>query len=321
MSGRPRPSALLRPNRARTSRPGRTATATRNRNPNRNRNRNRNRNPNPNRNRKDENMTSWEFPGSEPIDIFINISAGSVAVSAEPTEVTAVSLRASRSSRNAEQIVADVKVTFEQGRLEIIQPKSSGLLRGHTELDLTVTAPAGSRCTARTASGDIACVGELAELDAKTASGDVTAASVRGRLQVTTASGDVWIENAGATVDAHTASGDIRVRQAGGDISLHSASGDVSVGTADGSVDAHTASGDVEIGSVAAGRASVKTVSGDSVVGVAAGAGVYLDLSSVTGRITNQLDETDASDDVALEVTCRSVSGDIRISRASSSPQ
>ena len=42
-------------------------------------------------------MTSWEFPGSEPIDIFINISAGSVAVSAEPTEVTAVSLRASRS--------------------------------------------------------------------------------------------------------------------------------------------------------------------------------------------------------------------------------
>jgi hypothetical protein len=263
-------------------------------------------------------MTSWEFPGSEPIDISISIPAGSVAVSAEPTEVTAVTLRASRGSRNAEQILADVQVTFDHGRLEIVQPKTrASLLRGHTGLDLTVKAPAGSRCTVRTASADAACVGELAELDAKTASGDVTVASVRGRLQVNTASGDVWIENAGATVDVNTASGDIRVRQAAGDVSVHSASGDVSVGLADSSVDANTASGDVEIGSVAAGRASVKTVSGDSVIGVAAGAGVYLDLSSVTGRITNQLAETDGvDDDVALEVTCRSVSGDIRITRA-----
>jgi DUF4097 and DUF4098 domain-containing protein YvlB len=264
-------------------------------------------------------MTSWEFPGSEPIDIFINIPAGSVAVSAEPTDVTAVTLRASRSSRNAEQILADVQVTFDQGRLEIVQPKNTSFLRGHTGLDLTVKAPAGSRCTARTASADVACVGELAELDVKTASGDVTAASVSGRLQVNTASGDVWIENAGATVDANTASGDIRVRRAAGDISVHSASGDVSLGTADSSVDANTASGDVKIGSVAAGRAGVKTVSGDSVIGVAAGAGVYLDLSSVTGRITNQLTETDGGDDVALDVTCRSVSGDIRITRASAS--
>jgi hypothetical protein len=265
-------------------------------------------------------MTSWKFPGSEPIDIFINIPAGSVAVSAEPTEATAVSLQASRSSRNAEQIVADVQVSFDHGRLEIIQPKSASLLRGHTGLDLTVKAPAGSRCTVRTASADVACVGELAELEAKTASGDVTAASVLGRLQVNTASGDVWVENAGATVDLNTASGDIRVRQAAGDVSVHSASGDVSIGLADSSVDANTASGDVKIGSVAAGRASVKTVSGDSVIGVAAGAGVYLDLSSVTGRITNQLAETDGEDDdVALDVNCRSVSGDIRITRASAS--
>jgi Putative adhesin len=261
-------------------------------------------------------MTSWEFPGAEPIDIFVNIPSGSVAVSAEPTEVTEVSLRASRNSRNAEQFLAEVQVTFADGRLEVVQPKSFSLLRGNPGLDLTVKAPAGSRCSVRTASADIACVGELAELDAKTASGDVTAATVTGRLQVNTASGDIWVENAGATVDLHTASGDIKVRQAGGDLAAHTASGDVSVGQAAGSVDANTASGDVDIARVGTGRASVKTVSGDSVIGVAAGAGVYLDLSSVTGRITNQLDETDDGGDVALDVTARSVSGDIRITRA-----
>jgi hypothetical protein len=49
---------------------------------------------------------------------------------------------------------------------------------------------------------------------------------------------------------------------------------------------------------------------------VAAGVGAYLDLSSVTGSATSQLDETVASDDVPLEVICRAVSGDIRIIRA-----
>jgi DUF4097 and DUF4098 domain-containing protein YvlB len=260
-------------------------------------------------------MTSWEFPGSDPIDLFINLSAGSVAVSAEPTEVTTVNLR-STADGNAEQQNSDVQVTFTQGRLEIIQPKSTGFLRSNPGLELTVKVPPGSRCAVRTASADVACVGDLAELDAKTASGDVTAASVSGSLDVTTASGDVWLENAAATVGVRTASGDIRLRRAAGDVAVNTASGDVSVGIAGASVHAITASGDVHIGSVAAGRANVKTVSGDSMIGVAVGAGVYLDLSSLTGRISSQLEETDGGDEVSLQVTCRSVSGDIKIARA-----
>jgi len=261
-------------------------------------------------------MTSWEFPGSDPIDIIVDIPAGSIAVSAEPTEVTTVSVQPSGHGRRGDDLASEVQVSFARGRLEIIQPKSASFLRGHAGLDLTIKAPAGSRCTARTASADVGCVGDLAELNAKTASGDVTAASVSGRLAVTTASGDVWLENAGAAVDVHTASGDIRLRQAAGDISAHSASGDVSIGTAAASVLANTASGDVEIGSVTAGRTSVKTVSGDTAIGVAAGASTYLDLSSLTGRIKNQLEETDGGDEVGLRVTCRSVSGDIQIARA-----
>jgi hypothetical protein len=78
-----------------------------------------------------------------------------------------------------------------------------------------------------------------------------------------------------------------------------------------------TSSGDVRLASVSAGRADVQTVSGDIIVGVAEGVGVYLDLASVTGSTTSQLEETGANDDVPLEVVCRAVSGDIRIARAS----
>jgi hypothetical protein len=267
--------------------------------------------------RKDErNMTSWEFPGSDPIDIIVNLAAGTVALSGEPTDVTTVNLESGKSGRQRDEQIAAVQVSFDQGRLEIIQPKPTGFLRSLGNLDLTVKAPAGSRCTVRTASADVAGVGDLAQFDANTASGDVTAASVSGPLRVTTASGDVWLENAGADVNVHTASGDVRLRQAVGDVSVTTASGDVRIAVAGASVESTTSSGDVQIGSVSSGHTTVQTVSGDAVIGVAQGAGVYLDLSSVTGQITSQLEESDSSAGVNLEVTCRSVSGDIRIARA-----
>jgi Putative adhesin len=267
--------------------------------------------------RKDErNMTSWEFPGSDPIDIIVNLAAGTVALSGEPTDVTTVNLESGKSGRQRDEQIAAVQVSFDQGRLEIIQPKPTGFLRSLGNLDLTVKAPAGSRCTVRTASADVAGVGDLAQFDANTASGDVTAASVSGPLRVTTASGDVWLEDAGAGVDVDTASGDIRLRQAAGDISVNTASGDIRIGTAGASVETTTASGDVQIGSVSAGHVRVKTVSGDTMVGVTRGAGVYLDLYSLTGRITSQLEESDSSTETNLEVNCRSVSGDIKVTRA-----
>jgi Putative adhesin len=261
-------------------------------------------------------MTHWEFPGSEPIEAFIDLAAGRVVLAAQPTDVTTVELTSSWPGRG-ERLISDARVSFEDGRLEIAAPRRSGLWRGHTGLDLAVTLPVGSRCMVRAASADLSCTGEMAELDAHTASGDVTAASITGHAEIQTASGDVRLEEAGAGADVRTAGGDIRLARAGGEVRVRTASGDVNIGSAATSVAVVTSSGDVRLGGVAAGRTDVQTVSGDIVVGVAAGVGVYLDLASVTGSATSQLEETAASDDVPLEVVCRAVSGDIRIARAS----
>jgi DUF4097 and DUF4098 domain-containing protein YvlB len=259
-------------------------------------------------------MTNWEFPATEPIEISISIAAGSVAVAAEADDgMVRVGLEASGSGGAAERLLSEVQVSFDHGRLEISQQKHASLLRGHSSLDLTVTAPRGSRCTVRTASADVSCLGDLARLEVKTASGDVTAGSVTGAVSVSTASGDVWLEDAGADVRVNTASGDVKLRSAAGDISVNTASGDVDLGVASGSVNTNTASGDIRIARVTKGTASIKTVSGDTQIGVTSGADVYLDLSSVTGRIRNELAETDGSGGAGLQVSFRSVSGDIRI--------
>jgi Putative adhesin len=260
-------------------------------------------------------MAHWEFPGSDPIDVFVDLAAGRVALTAEPTDVTAVELTASWSGRS-ERLVSDVEVSFEDGRLEVIGPRRSGLWRGHVGLDLAITMPAGSRCMVRTASADVICTGDLADLDVHTASGDITADAISGTVEATTASGDIRLDETGAKAEVRTAGGDVRLARAGGDVLVRTASGDVTIGGAAASVTVAAASGDVRLASMAAGRAEVTTTSGDVVVGVAAGVGVYLDLASVTGSADSKLDETAASDDVPLEVVCRTVSGDIRIVRA-----
>jgi Putative adhesin len=261
-------------------------------------------------------MATWEFPGSEPIEIFIEIASGSVAVSGEPGAAATVTARSSKHGHDDAPPPEELQVSFNDGRLEIVQPKSSSWIRGHASLDVTVKAPAGSSCTVRTASADVSCVGDLAGLEARTASGDVTATSVRDAAAVNTASGDVWLERVGGAVTVRTASGDVRLSRAGADVAVITASGDARIGTVGGSASVQTATGDVEIGSVRAGEANVKTVSGDTTVGVARGAEAYLDLSSLTGDISSQLEEAAGGEGVALRVICRSVSGDIQIRRA-----
>jgi Putative adhesin len=261
-------------------------------------------------------MTTWEFPGSEPIEIFVDVAAGSVAVSGEPADATTVTAHSSGRGPDEPLPPEELQVSFNAGRLEIVQPKTSGWRRGRDSLDVTVKAPAGSRCTVRTASGDVSCVGELSELEARTASGDVTAASVSGAAAVNTASGHAWLDTVGGALTVRTASGEVRLRRAGGDVAVTTASGDVHLGAVGGSAEVQTASGDVEIGTIRAGEANVKTISGYTSVGVARGAEVYLDLSSLTGDISSQLEETGGGEGVGLRVICRSVSGDIRIGRA-----
>ena len=260
-------------------------------------------------------MPHWDFPGSDPIDASVDLAFGRVTLSAGPVSDTTVNVAPSRFSRNADKMIDEVRVAFDHGRLEVTGPRRPGLFRGHAAFDVTITLPEGSRCMARTASADVTCNGELGALDAHTASGDITVARVTGHLQAQTSSGDIRLDETG-TAEIRTASGDVRLNRARDDVSVRTASGDVTIARADRDVAGVTASGDFRVSSVARGSTEVSTASGDVVVGVNPGVGVYLDLSSATGSASSQLEETGPSDDIALGVRCRTASGDIRIVRA-----
>ncbi|HEY2639137.1 MAG TPA: DUF4097 family beta strand repeat-containing protein [Streptosporangiaceae bacterium] len=264
-------------------------------------------------------MTSWDFPCSDPVDISIDSwASGSVVVAGEPTTELTVEVLPARKNANVADLIAHVEVSFEDGQLYVRGPRL-GSFRRNTGLDLVIKAPAGSSCAAKTASADIACVGELSALATHTASGDVTAALITGDVTAQSASGDVLLNRACGALTVQTASGDVQAAQVDGDAHVNTASGDIAVGYCTGSVAAHTTSGDIRLDAVAAGRVELASTSGDIDVAVVPGLGVYLDLASTSGDIRSDLEPGDDHGDNtggSVEIKCRSLSGDIRIRKA-----
>ena len=267
-------------------------------------------------------MTTWDFTWSDPVDICVdNWTAGSIVVSGEPT--SSVFVEVVPSHRHAE-LIDQVQVAFEDGQLYIRGPKA-GTLRRWQGLDLTIKAPAGSSCAAKTVSSDLSCVGEISAVSLHTASGALTAASV-GAVAMRSASGDAFLSRVSGTVILHTASGNIQAARIEGDVRINTASGDVAIAYCGGSVGVQTASGDVTLGGVGAGRVELASTSGDLAVGVIRGLGVYLDLASHSGDIRSELDAsggpdvgragTEAESEPTLRVSCRTISGDIKITKS-----
>jgi DUF4097 and DUF4098 domain-containing protein YvlB len=131
-------------------------------------------------------------------------------------------------------------------------------------------------------------------------------------------SGGVQLQEA-VEPTVQTASGRISIRHATGDVMTRTASGNIAIGVADASVTARTASGQVRVLSITRGRGDLNSVSGDIEVRVVPGTGVFLDLASVTGRVTSDLASFDQEDgDAELQLVCRTVSGSLHVARANS---
>ena len=266
-------------------------------------------------------MPHWEFARTEPVSLNVNIVSGSVTITAEPTNLITVDVRPSRPGRHADEYANEVTAEFTGDRLLVCEPSLGVLRLRDTSLDVVITVPSGSNCEAETASAEISCLGEFGSLNVRTASGQVRAASVAGEAQITSVSGRVTVAAAG-TMTVKTASGSIEVGEVTGALQVGSVSGRVQVGSAGGPVNVQTSSGRITLDEISSGTAKINSISGEIRVQVTPGTDVYLDLSSLSGKVTSELDPADAqspagqSSAATLQLHCRTVSGSIRIGRA-----
>lgn len=277
-------------------------------------------------------MTSFSTP--EPVRLRVELWAGTISVSAHETDTTVVELEPGDDA--AQELISRATVEQRGNDIVVLVPKSrGGLFRRGSDIDATIRVPLRSAVSVETASADVELTGVLGEVQVstgsgdtdiehadavvvRTGSGDIGIGTVNGNCSVKSGSADVSIGLVGGNCDLLSGSGDVEVDSVGGRLSVKTGSGDVVVQSGGGDVDAMAGSGDVELHRVDHGRVKAKTGSGDIAIGVAPGTAAYLDIMTVSGDVTSELDgaESPSDGEQTVEISVMSGSGDVVLQRA-----
>ena len=263
----------------------------------------------------------YEFQHPTPVAVALQSRTGVVQLYAESRDDIQVTVEPMDGKESSREAADHTRVQLEGDTLVVEVPNADGwTLRRWPKLAITVRVPTGSSLTGKSAAADVTASGSWSAVKLDVASADVEIHEVTGDARLDAASGELTVGRVGGSLSIESASGDLRVGDVNGDVSAKSASGDVRLGAVDGRLRASTASGDVEVTRLSQGRSEVKTASGDVQVGIAAGASVWLDLSTASGRTTSGLTPqhgaAPAAEGSMLELRVRTASGDIDIQRS-----
>lgn len=257
-----------------------------------------------------------------PAQMDVRLAAGEIEI--DPTAEGSVEVELIAHDEDSQRLVDDARVELHDHDLIVDVPNKRGgfnwgMMFGRQGITCRIRCPRSSGLSAKTKSADVLVRGTIGGLNVTGASGDIEALRVEGGINIRTASGDTRIEEAMGGVNIQTASGDVELESVRGPLNVASASGDVTIGAAYDNVNVNTVSGDQEHGAVLRGQVHAQSVSGDVTVAVRRGSKVYLDCNTVSGDTSSELEVTGdepAGDGPLVEVRAKTVSGDIRITRA-----
>lgn len=270
-------------------------------------------------------MPTFETPGRVALDL--SVPAGSVSVSTWSEPRVDVEVTATRGDEASAQAAAETRIeAVERGgrhEVSVRVPKREGrfgIFGRSPELLVAIRCPEDADLELTTQSADLDARGRLGAVGVRSASGDVLLADTT-ELSFTTASGDLVAGAVSGPLTSKSASGDVAVRAVNGPSTVNTVSGDVRLGETAALAAVNTVSGDVELDAVAGG-ARVNCVSGDVRVATRPGLALWIDVQSVSGSVTSDLDVGDSpgGGDAQVELRVRTVSGDVRITRAAGGP-
>lgn len=278
-------------------------------------------------------MRTFETPGATALAV--QTGAGRVAISAEETTRTTVVLTPLNSA--GEESVAEARVE-QNGRTVVVHlPRArGGLFRTGPSVDIAITCPHGTSLNVKADSADVQATGTFGdavvatgsgniEVDTviratklKTGSGAVTAAQVGEALIVTTSSGNIDVGQTRRHAVLSVGSGDITIGELAGDAVAKTGSGDVEIVRLDGALLTKTGSGSLTVRRARSGQVTARGASGNVDIGIEDGTAAWLDVSTVSGRISQELGQADAPGDnqQRVEITAHTVSGNLRVHRA-----
>jgi hypothetical protein len=262
------------------------------------------------------------FDVSGPLTLALRVPIGEITIDATLADRAEVELIAHDEDSQALVDAATIELRGNDLVVEVPHKTRGGFNFGfffdRGGITCRVRCPGGSNLELRSKSADLAVRGPLGNVSVNTASGESSLQVVGGNLNVKSASGDVRAERVAGNATVQTASGDVLLGAVDGMVSINAVSGDVRVEQAMSDTSSHTVSGDQQHLSVGTGNVTAHSVSGDVAIAVRRGSRVYLDCNTISGDTSSDLDMTgeSAADGPLIELRVKTVSGDIRITRA-----
>lgn len=282
-------------------------------------------------------MPTYSTP--TPIDLAIHLQVGAIDVIASDRTDTVVTVTPTNPAKAVDRRGAEeTKVDFDGRRLTITGPKPrlSWIGPGPFDtVDVVVELPTGSRLAAEISVGGVRTVGRLGPTRIKASSGgadvDTTGdlwlraghgnaivGTVEGSAEITADHGQIRLGTVHGDAILKASHGSVTVGRSGGDLDAKLSYGDLEITTALASVTAKTAYGAIQLHEVSSGSIQVESGYGQVTIGVRPGVPAWLDLSSKTGHVRNQLQSDVAPDESerAVAVRARTASGDVTIQHA-----
>jgi hypothetical protein len=265
------------------------------------------------------------FEVQGPVELDVRLATGDIDV--DPTADDRVEIELIAHDEESQRLVDNARIELNphghRPTVLVDVPQKKGFsisIFGRSGIECRIRCPHDSALSVRTKSADISTRGTIGGLNVQTASGDLDVDRVSGGVNVKSASSDFSAREVGGGVNIQTASGDIDLSIARGPVNVTSVSGDISIGEAYDNVNANSVSGDQDHRAVMQGIVAAHSVSGDVTIAVRRGSKAFLDCTTVSGDTTSELELTSdapAGDGPLVEIRAKTVSGDIRITRAS----
>ena len=264
------------------------------------------------------------FDVEGPVELDVRLTSGDIEV--DPTAEGRVEIELIAHDEESQRLVDNARIEINQHghrpTVLVDVPQKRGFsisIFGRSGIECRIRCPHDSGLSVRTKSADISTRGTIGGLNVATASGDLDIDRVSGGVNIKSASSDFSAREVRGGVNIQTASGDIDLSIAHGPVNVTSVSGDISIGEAYDNVNANSVSGDQDHGAVMQGIVAAHSVSGDVTIAVRRGSKAFLDCTTVSGDTTSELELTSdapAGDGPLVEIRAKTVSGDIRITRA-----
>ena len=236
-------------------------------------------------------------------ELIVSNLSGDITVtrgSGNDLQIEAVKVARGRDAQDAREVLKLLRIDISErgSRVELraVYPSQQDLNGQHrrhysASVNYMITAPAGTRVSARTLSGNVKVTDIRGDISAESTSGNVSISGAERIIRAETKSGNVEVLNSSSEVafEARTMSGNVTLRQIKAPrLEAASISGNVLISEVNSPrIEAQSISGDIEFASpfIKSGRYDLQSHSGTVRIVVLGGSGFEIEATTFSGSI------------------------------------